>query len=74
MNNFQAATSFFFNFVACQKHGNNMIKTVLITGATFGIGPAAAGLLPKNVYPPIITGRRYDRITEYYHFLINIIF
>ena len=64
MNNFQAATPFFFNFVACQKHENKMIKTVLITGATFGVGPVSAELLPTNLYLPIIAARCYDRLTE----------
>lgn len=39
-----------------------MLKTVLITGATSGIGEAAAGIFAKNGFKLIITGRRRDRL------------
>lgn len=39
-----------------------MRKTVLITGATSGIGKATASLLAKNNFNIIITGRRRDRL------------
>ena len=40
-----------------------MRKTVLITGATAGIGEATALLLSRNQFNLIITGRRNDRLT-----------
>ena len=39
-------------------------KTVLITGATSGIGKATADLFAKNGYNLIITGRRKERLDE----------
>jgi NADP-dependent 3-hydroxy acid dehydrogenase YdfG len=41
-----------------------MKKTVLITGATAGIGLSTAHLFARNNYKLIITGRRKDRLEE----------
>ena len=41
-----------------------MKKTVLITGATSGIGKACAEIFAKNNYRLILTGRRTERLEE----------
>ena len=41
-----------------------MKKTVLITGATSGIGKATAQIMAKNNYKIILCGRRKERLTE----------
>ncbi len=49
-----------------------MTKTVLITGATSGIGKATAQLLAKNNYKIILCGRREDRLLELQKELLEI--
>jgi hypothetical protein len=46
-----------------------MKETVLITGASSGIGEATAKLLGKNNYRLIITGRRKDRLEKLSNFI-----
>jgi 3-hydroxy acid dehydrogenase / malonic semialdehyde reductase len=41
-----------------------MSKTILITGATSGIGKATAAIFAQNKWNIIITGRRQDRLNE----------
>ena len=41
-----------------------MKKTVLITGATSGIGKATAQIMAKNNYKIILCGRRKERLAE----------
>jgi len=41
-----------------------MAKTILITGATAGIGKACAEIFAKNGWNLILTGRRKDRLVE----------
>lgn len=47
-----------------------MQKTVLITGATSGIGEAAAKIFAKNGCRLILTGRREDRLADFSNKLI----
>ena len=50
----------------CVKKNKNrrMKKTVLITGATSGIGKATAQIMAKNDYKVILCGRRKERLAE----------
>jgi NADP-dependent 3-hydroxy acid dehydrogenase YdfG len=41
-----------------------IVKTVLVTGATSGIGKATATIFAKHGYSLIITGRRKERLSE----------
>ena len=43
---------------------NSIEKTVLITGATAGIGKATAEVFARNGYKVIVTGRRQERLNE----------
>lgn len=47
-----------------KKKNIRMKKTVLITGATSGIGKATAQIFAQNHYRIIICGRRKERLTE----------
>ncbi len=49
-----------------------MKKTILITGATSGIGKSTAYLFAKNGYNIILTGRRADRLELIKQELINL--
>ncbi len=53
------------------KNRSKISKTVLITGATSGIGKATAHLFAKEGYRVIITGRRKKRLKELRKFLEN---
>ncbi len=46
-------------------------KTVMITGATSGIGGATAKIFAKNGYHLILTGRRKERLDEFKNKLIK---
>ncbi len=48
-----------------------MQKTVLITGATSGIGEAAAKIFAKNGCKLILTGRREDRLMDFSNRLVS---
>jgi NADP-dependent 3-hydroxy acid dehydrogenase YdfG len=52
----------FDNFFKARMTNNN--KTILITGATSGIGRASAELFAKNGWNTILTGRRKERLEE----------
>ena len=41
-----------------------MNKTILITGATSGIGKSTANIFAQKGYKLILTGRRKDRLEE----------
>ena len=43
---------------------NKPVKTILITGATSGIGRATAEIFAQNGYKVIITGRRAEKLEE----------
>ena len=48
------------------------MRTVLITGATSGIGKATAFLLAGNGYRMILTGRRKEKLNSIYEELSKI--
>jgi 3-hydroxy acid dehydrogenase/malonic semialdehyde reductase len=47
-----------------KNNNKRMKKTVLITGATSGIGKATAQIMAKNDYKVILCGRRKERLAE----------
>ncbi|MNX32079.1 Serine 3-dehydrogenase [compost metagenome] len=55
-----------FSPLICGKKNKKyrMKKTVLITGATSGIGKATAQIMAKNNYKVILCGRRKERLVE----------
>lgn len=62
MQEFSIVKVFFFNFGLDFNHSEMLKKTVMITGATAGIGEATAKLLAENGYRLILTGRRKERL------------